>query len=52
VRPPQGSAGDRRVRTLQATSGVSLVIGLPAMFVLGLALMGVCDLFRRACERI
>ncbi len=31
---------------------MNLVIWLPAMFVLGLCVMGVCYLFMEACEKI
>jgi hypothetical protein len=31
---------------------MNLVIWLPAMFLLGLAVMGVCLLFMEACEKI
>jgi len=38
--------------SLHRPAQVNLVIWLPGMFLLGLALMGVCELFRRACSRI
>ena len=30
----------------------NLIVGLPAMFLLGLVTMGLCYLFLKACEKI
>lgn len=31
---------------------MNLVVWIPAMFLLGIALMGICYLFLKACEKI
>jgi len=41
-----------RLAKKRGNGPVNLVVWLPAMFVLGLACMGVCLLFVQACDRI